>query len=36
VTDEFVEQYEKAVTKWYSNLVMPDPATTQKLTLTKE
>ena len=36
VTDEFVEQYEKAVTKWYSNLVMPDPVTTQKLTLTKE
>ena len=36
VNDEFVEQYEKAVTKWYSNLVMPDPATTQKLTLNKE
>ena len=36
VNDEFVEQYEKAVTKWYSNLVMPDQATTQKLTLTKE
>jgi hypothetical protein len=36
VSDELEDQYDKAVTKWYSNLVVPDAATTQRLKITED